>query len=85
MMKEHPDFIADGLASKKSEWQCYIAALVIEFQRHVNNSLHNGSSDIPTKIRDILAQPWVRTNKKDGETIYYVAGAVMKIVSNLEL
>ena len=83
LMKEHPGFVADGSMSKKNEWQSCIGTLVIEFQRIVNNCIHNGNSDLPTKVREILANPFVPTDKKHGETMYYLAGAVMKIISNL--
>jgi hypothetical protein len=84
LMKDHPECIVGGSSSKKNEWQSCINVLIFEFQREINNHLHKGSADLPTRVRDILACPFVPTDNKHGETMYYIAGAVLNMIGKLE-
>ena len=57
---------------------------MIEFHWIIINCIHSGNSDLQTKVRDILANPFVPADfKKHGETMYYLDGAVIKTISNL--
>ena len=86
LMKEHPEVTAKGLILKKNEWQSCGGTLVIKFQWIINNCIHNGNLDFITMGRDILTNPFVPIDiKKHGETMYYLAGVVVKIINNLSL
>ena len=54
----------------------------MKYQR--TNKLQHGVADLPERVRDILAQPWSSPGDNiHAETVYYVAGAVMKMIDNL--
>ena len=84
LMKENPGFVADGSIPKKK--------LIAELYRHTlgqvlagYQQLHSqwGDFDLPTKVRHILTNPFEHTYLKKWKTMYYLAGAVMKIISNV--
>ncbi len=81
----HPENIENASKHKKIEWQSKINVLALHYQQMVNLDLHHGGvADLPTKVRDILRRPWKPKDDEHHQTIYYVAGAVMKMIDNLE-
>ena len=66
-MKEHPGFVADGLIPKKKN----------KWQSCI------GTLVIEFQRMEMLTNHFVPTYRKHGETMYQLADAVMKIISNL--
>ena len=83
LQKDHPEFIVNSSSHKKNKWQSHVAVLVMMYQQIVNNNICRGAADLPTRVRDILRQPWKPSDKTHEETIYYVAGAVANMIQNL--
>ena len=83
LQRAHPENIASASTDKKNQWQSCVDHLAMEYQRTFNNKLQHGIADLPTRVRDILARPWSPEDNMHAETIYYVAGAIMKMIDNL--
>ncbi|EJK70768.1 hypothetical protein THAOC_07845 [Thalassiosira oceanica] len=71
--------------NKKNEWRSCLVTLAYELSRHVNLELSRGSAgSLPTRIREILARGWDTEEQLHKETIYYIAGAVMRSIEKLK-
>ena len=80
----HPEFIANACKWTKVQWQSCIDVLAFEFQRRVNTHINQGEyPTLTTRVRDILRKPWTPDGEFHEQTIYYVAGAVVRIIMNL--
>ncbi len=84
LVKAHPDFIAVASRHKKNEWQALVVMLCHEYQLIFNNDLiRGGTGDLPTRVRDILQGSWEPVDEEHEKTIYYIVGAVMRMIDGM--
>lgn len=84
LQNEYPPHIKDSPQQKlRDQWSSDIAVLAMEYVRIFNCSILRGVPDLPTRVRGILERSWQPSDKTHEETMYYVAGAVLKMISGL--
>ena len=58
--------------------------MAYEFFRQIRASIvFEGRGCLPDKVRELLASSWVPTDDTQKQTLYYIAGAMLRIVGNM--
>lgn len=85
LQSNHPCFFAGADRHKINQWQSKICVLADHYREKFDFFLYHGmQADLPTRVRDILASDWKPDDKSHEETMYYIAGAVMRMIDNME-
>ena len=81
LMDAYPPHIASSSDKHvKNQWRSMIGTFASEYMQIFDRDLLRGVGDLPTRIRSILSHQWEPDDKVHENTMYYVAGAVVRII-----
>ena len=79
-----PPSIASGGEMKVIGWKAGIEMIAPEIQREMNHSIFHGARDLHKDVLDILKSNWEPIDDEHAATIYYITGAMLRVVENLK-
>ena len=80
-----PEYLG-GSRNRTPRWRNAIRAIAIDFMRLVEEgSLRDRTKKLIEMVADILKEQWTPLDDGNANTIYYIAGALLKTIDNFTM
>ena len=85
LSRQLPTFLSNASEGKVEQWVSGVYSLAIDFARLLDDRLIKGEGDLLEKIESVLEGDWSPELGEHEETIYYLAGYVLRTIHNKSL